>query len=76
MEKIIEYRRKHPKCKWCKYCKAIVPSNLPVPSFDKCLLKEIIIRRNWMANFCKYYECKYDELKYNNLKNLKKNDII
>lgn len=71
MDKIIEYRKKHPRCRYCKYSKCVT---VPVLLWDshnyyKCVLKDKIIKYDFYDSiagmFCKYYECgdiKIDEV--------------
>ena len=43
-EKVLNYRRKHKKCKYCKYLKLEVPRIDTVPAYYKCVAKDKIIR--------------------------------
>lgn len=59
--KIRDYRKEHPKCKWCKYWKYnIPPIGVSCPDYTTCELKDKIIHGDWRAKFCKYYEVKED----------------
>lgn len=62
-EKVLNYRKKHPKCKYCKWLKFIsVTSFLPMTSFYKCIAKKKTINDCFpdMTNiprwFCECYE--------------------
>lgn len=51
-----EYRKKHKKCKYCKYFRSRV---LPVPfspEIKTCLLKDKTIDYESIPRFCKGYE--------------------
>ncbi len=55
---IITYRKKHKRCKYCKYYKV---RTLPVPfspTTKECLLKEKFIDFENIPRFCKEYEVK------------------
>ena len=61
--KIIEYRNKHPRCRYCRYSKYII---VPVLLWDfadyrECTLKDRIIKDFFYYNiagmFCRYFEC-------------------
>ncbi len=51
---ILEYRKKHRSCKWCKYYEYVTPPYLGDPQYKNCQLKDKIIHCN-SAHFCKYY---------------------
>jgi hypothetical protein len=53
---IIEYRQKHPKCKWCKYYKHHY-------CYDTCELKNKIIYFINLLRLCKYYQVEEEEEK-------------
>lgn len=57
-ENIIAYRKKHKRCKYCKYYKVrILP--LPFcPIIKECLLKDKWIDFENIPRFCKEYEVK------------------
>lgn len=71
MDKITEYRNKHPRCRYCKYSKYVT---VPVVLWDshdyyECVLKDKIIKYDFYDSiagmFCKYFECgdiKIDEV--------------
>ena len=63
MEKIIDYRKKHKRCKWCKYEKFVYTDIVCCPSYYKCILKDKIIHSNLKAIFCSYYELKEFDFK-------------
>ena len=45
---IIEYRQKHPKCKWCKYYKHHYDEvGIDIYCYDTCELKDKIIYLNF-----------------------------
>ena len=43
-EKVLNYRKKHPKCNYCKWLKYISISSLPMTDFYKCKAKDKIIK--------------------------------
>lgn len=61
MDKIVEYRKKHPRCKYCKF-KRLVSKGLMIgiPEFWVCDLKDKIIDDTffWTLKgcFCKWFE--------------------
>lgn len=62
-EKVLKYRNKHKKCKYCKYLRLIVPCVDIVPAYYKCVAKDKIIQDTLpdMTNirrFCSCYEAK------------------
>ena len=58
-EKIKEYRVKHKKCIWCKYCVYKDWSDLYFAnSYFECTLKDKIINFLYLPRFCKYYTLK------------------
>lgn len=57
--KILEYRKTHPKCKFCKYYKWYsIDMCHWTTCYGKCLLKEKIINYDNLLRLCKYYEVK------------------
>lgn len=55
-EKIKEYRLKHKKCDYCKYCVYRDWSDLYYAnSYFECTLKDKIINFLYLPRFCKYY---------------------
>ena len=63
-KEIIEYRKKHKKCRWCKwmqyFCKPMFDFG-----YDECVLKDKPLScfemiQNIQAKFCKYYKVKED----------------
>lgn len=65
MEKeIIEYRQKHPKCKWCKYYKHHYGEvGIDIYCYDTCELKDKIIHFIDLLRLCKYYQVEEEEEK-------------
>ena len=59
MNKIIEYRNKHPRCRYCKYSYLLdAPRHLNVWIY-KCALKDKVIYcydYQFCGCFCKYFE--------------------
>ena len=54
-----QYKFKHRKCKWCKYCETITPSqHISINSYNKCVLKDKPINFNFIAKLCYYYTVK------------------
>ena len=55
-DKFLLYRKKHPRCKYCKYFETI---ELPDKTILRCNLKEILISKVWFkGRFCKWYVAK------------------
>lgn len=58
-----EYRRKHKKCKYCKYMRHVIPKACLVYPFDECVVKDSIIYSTEIPRpFCKCFEPKEIEL--------------
>ena len=52
-DKFLLYRKKHPRCKYCKYFETI---ELPDKTILRCNLKEILISKVWFkGRFCRWY---------------------
>lgn len=63
-KEIIEYRQKHPKCKWCKYYQHHYDEvGIDIYSYSTCELKDKIINFENMLRLCKYYQIKEEEEK-------------
>lgn len=68
-EKVLHYRKKHPKCKYCKWLKYVSTNFLPMADFYTCKAKDKIIKdylpdmREVPRWFCNCYEV--DESKLN-----------
>ena len=62
-EKVKKYRKKYPKCSWCKYYEHIYPkSYLCFNDFEKCALKDnIIYFEKIKARLCRWYEVGEDK---------------
>lgn len=61
---IIEYRQKHPKCKWCKYYKHHCDEvGIDIYCYDACELKDKIIYFINLLRLCKYYQVEEEEEK-------------
>lgn len=61
---IIEYRQKHPKCKWCKYYKHYYDEvGIDIYCYDTCELKDKIIYFINLLRLCKYYQVEEEEEK-------------
>lgn len=61
-KKMLEYRKKHPKCKFCKYLSlegGEIASDYHY--YWECELKEKIITYPHMLRFCKYYTMKGED---------------
>ena len=69
--KILEYRKRHPRCRYCKYNEIVDLSRLPIDSIDvyeKCALKDKYLYdacsnikrnyKNYKGIFCKWFEVK------------------
>lgn len=62
MNKILEYRNRHPRCKYCKHFNISSPVVLFCGN-PKCKLKDKYLRfyfslRNFKGKFCKWFEIK------------------
>ena len=63
-QKILEYRKTHPKCKFCKYLKLHCgEAATDFYSFWECQLKDKVIVWNNLPTLCRYYTIK-EENKY------------
>lgn len=64
-EKIKKYRKKHHRCKWCKYYRYRSPSTkimgLSCPDYEECVLKDKTIHFTNIKNICLYYELKEED---------------
>lgn len=61
-KKILEYRKKHKKCKFCKYLKLEGgEAAYDYHYYWTCLLKDKIILWIDIPRFCKYYTVEEDE---------------
>ena len=58
-EKVLNYRKKHKRCKYCKYLKLEVPRIDTVPAYYKCVAKDKIIRDMLpdMTNVLRFCSC-------------------
>ena len=61
--KVKKYRKKHPKCKFCKYLKHVIPHVSIVPSYYLCEAKDKIIKdflpdMTEFPRLCSCYELK------------------
>ena len=63
MDKVVEYRKKHPRCRYCKYKKCIpTPGYITLSShYFKCFLKDKYLDNGslfWDLKgcFCKWFE--------------------
>ena len=61
-KEILEYRKKHPKCKWCKWYKwHSLEQCAWITCYGTCELKDKIINFDSMLRLCKYYKVKGEE---------------
>ena len=58
---VAKWRRKHKKCKWCIYCKHVVPPAMCCPSFCECIAKDKIINEDIPRPFCSLFALKKEE---------------
>ena len=59
-----EWRRKHPKCKWCKHCEFVYPfqqAYVSCPDYYDCNAKDKIVHPNIPRIFCQLFELKEDK---------------
>ena len=58
-EKVLNYRKQHKRCKYCKYLKLEVPCIDTVPAYYKCVAKDKIIRDMLpdMTNVLRFCSC-------------------
>ena len=61
MNKIIKYRNKHPRCRYCKYNKFIEKKFLYDEEVHECIIKKtFFLNENFIYNlrgcFCDYFE--------------------
>jgi len=65
--KVIKYRTKHKKCKYCKYYKACEDTvGFDYYNYSMCALKDRALSFPNLRNLCKYYEVNTKEI--NNVK--------
>ncbi len=64
-DKFLLYRKKHPRCRYCKYYKII---EAPNKTILRCNLKDIFISKVWFkGRFCKWYVPKNREKNSNEI---------
>lgn len=57
----LEWREKHPRCKFCEYCKN-EPYSYKIGSFSRCEVKDKPIKNISMSRpWCKCFSVKYEE---------------
>lgn len=62
MDKIVEYRKKHPRCRYCKFKKMISKGlMIGIPEYYVCNLKDKYLNDNFLfwdlkGCFCKWFE--------------------
>ena len=58
-EKVLNYRKKHKKCKYCKHLKLEIPRINTVSPYYKCVAKDKIIRDFLpdMTNILRFCSC-------------------
>lgn len=57
---ILDYRIRHPKCRFCKYYKSCIIPAFPEVTSQECTLKDKNIYHPDMPRICKYYCVKLD----------------
>lgn len=61
--KIISYRSKHPRCRYCKYKHYVNHEYIGI-FYNECILKDKIIKHWFYGSiagiFCKYFEVNYN----------------
>lgn len=67
-KKVQEYRNRHPRCRYCKYCNFILLKWVPgCPGWYSCSLKDkyicsdMSLKINWKGMFCRWYETKIED---------------
>ena len=62
---MLEYRKKHPKCKWCKWYKwHSLEQCAWITCYGTCELKDKIINFDSILRLCKYYKVKENKNDY------------
>ena len=51
---INRWRRRHPRCKWCHYCKSVTENGVTaaIPAISTCLAKDISVAVDAPKPFC------------------------
>ena len=64
-KEILEYREKHPKCKWCRWYKYNTLKDCHwITCYGECILKDKIIHYDSILRLCKYYKVKESKNDY------------
>lgn len=59
---ILDYRKKHHKCKWCKWYKwHSLEQGHWIVCYASCILKDKVIHFEDFPTICKYYKVKEDD---------------
>lgn len=60
-DKILRYRKRHKKCKFCKYLITVIPKIDCVPIYTECIAKDkVIVCDSTYRPFCSCYTVKED----------------
>ena len=68
---VLSYRKKHPRCRYCKFKKIIVPDYFGRQySYHKCILKDKVLIEylicDFLSNiqgcFCRWFKTKEDNI--------------
>ncbi len=65
-DKVLNYRKKHKKCQYCKHLKIVIPK-INVPSYQLCcakgkIIKDFFLDMTSVRRICSCYEV--DEKRY------------
>ncbi len=55
---VAEYRKKHPKCKYCEHYRFVVPPFPEVSCDGWCKAKEKVVNEDLPRPFCKVFKVK------------------
>lgn len=59
------WRQDHPKCKFCKYMKTVIPKiDADLAPYDICQVKDKIVNDELPRWFCQCYEVDTDKLTF------------
>ena len=54
-KKIIDYRKRHRRCKYCKYNVLVIPKNMYTPDYYVCKVKDKIIDIGLSSIYQEYF---------------------
>lgn len=58
---VTKYRKKFPRCKWCKNCELVVPKVVGVTPFYICDAKDKIVDPERLRLLCSCFELKEED---------------